>query len=170
MTKKSYNRLQSDAAKAAEADTNSLQNSFWTDLENIYSAQLGALNNAANQIRILYAAEGLKEEMAKSNCAEISTAVRGLANDYRSLLASLNEIHVKHKDMDKSKKSDEDSVFAVQLGEEYEQWRCNFLAAVMPNVEYLIAEINMVLNRVRRQNTLAGLNIVNKELTESESA
>lgn len=170
MTKKSFDRLQRDAAKAADADKNSLQNSFWDDLENIYSAQLGALNNAANQISILYNAVGLKEELAKNNCIEIATAVRGLANDYRNLLSSLNAIHDKHKNLNKADKSDTDAVMAVQLGEEYDQWRSNFLAAVMPNVEYLIAEINMVLNRVRRQNALAALNIVKNELTEPASA
>lgn len=170
MTKKSFNRLQRDEAKAQGNDKNSFVNSFWQDLDNLYFSHLSALDNAAMQVRILYSAEGLKEELAKSNGKEISIAIRGLQADYSNLRNSLTAIYDKHKDLDKTQKSDEDAILAVQLGGEYEDWRANFLAAIMPNVEYLIAEINMVLNRVRRETALKSMAVVQQELAPTPQA
>lgn len=162
MTKKSIGRQERDAAKQNEQN----QQSFWVDLTGIYYSLRNALENAVRQVQILYRAEGLVAHLNKGDPREIAVAMVGLGKDYANLLARLTVIYDKHKDVDASMVSDQDALRAIEINGEYDQWRSDFLGVVMPNVEYLIAEINLVLNEVRRQVAANGLAIVKNELSE----
>lgn len=160
MTKKSQSRISRDEYEKAHKTGSTC----WNDLNNIYNACFNAVTNAKARINELYTLNHVRPFL--DNSVEIAINIRGVVDDSRRLLESLEVIHAKHATKEGGAEVDtNDLIESLQLSGEYEQWQSHLELALLPTVEYLIAEFTTAHTRFLMKESLA-----KAETTSNEEA
>lgn len=76
------------------------------------------------------------------NSKEVTTVMRGHANDLRSFGKELDDIYKQHKDLHGGMTNQDDLFKAFNIGEAYGQFQTRYSYNIMPNVNFLIDAIS----------------------------
>lgn len=165
MTKKSQSRVSRDEYEKAHKTGSTC----WSDLNNIYNACYSAVNNAKARINELYKMDHVRPFL--DNSVEIAINIRGVVDDSRRLLESLELIHAKHAVKEGGAEPEtQDLIESLQLSGEYEQWQSHLELSLLPTVEYLIAEFTSAHTRYMVKESIAASTETAKEETTEAAA
>lgn len=174
MTKKSFARLQRDAAaKESKLAQHKIlkENTCWDDLNEIYgqcvqmlqaNAHLGA---AAQDTEILAALE---------DKATFVRNARMMANDLREMSQDLTKLRELH--LNKPPGSDDPDVvmYTINIAEQYNLWMAKYQSVIMPTALHLVEQISLAERLVHQRNSASDPSVITdvqvKEATVAQQA
>ncbi len=137
---------QKSAARRAR-DEYRKNNTAWSDIDQLYQANVALLNTVSQQVADFFAIEGVGAFLPADHRATTVSAIRTLDADVKAFKEDLNKIHATHANRSGPLKPDEDIVDVIRLSEAYISMETQINSVVTPIYHYLLSIMEQVTNK-----------------------
>lgn len=153
MTKKSFARLERDAAQGKSKDARKARDNYfkantgWDDCRDLYHSAAEMIVGTGETIRQGYSDKEVFKFFNHQEAVEVNTAIVGMNQDLQMFTDQLLAIFSIHRERSGAVSTDEDFSAIIELAQAYSDFTTRFSAVVSPNQRFLTAKLGVAIDR-----------------------